>query len=179
MRYKFLSTQKNCPAEWGPALRREPLYAMSCLSFCLLGGWLIIFSSQVDEWMTTTGRPSVSRRILLIHGYADVVQGLLSFMSDVMLVDSPSVVHLADRLLAVLLTAVGVYVEVCVLCLSALPTAYRMLMFILLAGALVHHFRAKAAISKRDYSTYVMSHTLWHFGITASLPIPVYLAIFH
>ena len=47
----------------------------------------------------------------------------------------------------------------------------------LLVGALWHHFRAKAAITRQIYQTYVSSHTLWHFGICASLPVPISLAV--
>ena len=177
--YRFFTTQKNCPAIWGPNLRREPLYACSCLSFCVLGAWLIAFNEQVHEWLAAGGGPLISQRLLLVHGWADVFQGLLSLSSDVVLVDVPSAVHLGDRLLAVVLTAVGVYVEVCVLLFSPLPAVNRLLMLALLISALVHHFRAKAGIRDRVYCTYVTSHTLWHLLVTASLPVPVHFALFY
>ena len=176
--YRFLTLQKNCPPRWGPDLRHEYVYAASCLAFCALGAWAIGCRASVCAWLGgTTGWPYFSERMLLIHGCADVLQGLLSFSSDVVLVDVPSAVHLADRALAVLLTLLGVYIEVTVLLFSGLSVPLRTLMAALLAGALVHHFQAKAAISQQIYQTYVRSHTLWHLGICASLPLPVSLAI--
>ena len=176
--YRFLTLQKNCPARWGPDLRHEYLYSLSCLAFCALGAWAIGCRAAVCTWLGgAAGWPYFGERMLFIHGCADVLQGLLSFGSDVVLVDVPSTVHLADRALAVLLTLLGVYIEVTVLLFSGLSLPLRALMAALLVGALVHHFRAKAAISQQVYQTYVWSHTLWHLGICASLPIPVSLAI--
>ena len=85
------------------------------------------------------------------HGFADILQGFLSLSSDVVLVDVPSVLHLADRVLAVLLTAIGIYVEVCVLLFAQLQVSHQLLMLALLVGGLAHHFRAKAAIRKRAH----------------------------
>jgi hypothetical protein len=179
MGYRFLTKQKNCPAIWGPDLRREFLYAVSCLAFCGLGTWLITYSHEVNAWLAAAGWPYIGQRLLFVHGCADILQGILSFASDVVLVDVPSSVHLADRLLAVVLTLVGIYVEVCVLIFSSLSSLNRMLMLILLVMALWHHFRAKFAIRDRVYSQFVKSHTIWHLAITVSLPLPVHLSLFH
>ena len=151
MRYHFLSTKKNCPDIWGPDLRREPIYACSCLAFCALGVSILAYGGQLQDLLLAGGWPHVGKRLLLVHGLADILQGFLSLASDVVLVDVPSVLHLADRVLAVLLTAIGIYVEVCVLLFAQLQASHQLLMLALLVGGLAHHFRAKAAIRKRAH----------------------------
>ncbi|KAL1495398.1 hypothetical protein AB1Y20_016766 [Prymnesium parvum] len=176
--YRFFSLRKNCPSRWAAPLRRERLYAASCLAFCLLGAWTVRHAAAVHAWLAADGGwPYFSERMLVVHGGASVLQGGLSFGSDVLLVGKPSLLHLADRVLAVVLTLLGVYIEGLVLLCGRLSLPLQALMAGLLCASLAHHFRAKAAIRDQVYHTYVWSHTLWHLGVCASFPIPMTLAI--
>lgn len=116
-------------------------------------------------------------QFLFAHGCMDLLQGVLSYGSDVVFMGVPSAFHLADRALAIVLTLAGVYIEVAVLLFGGLPLPARALMVALLAGGLHHHFRAKAAIRSETYRQYVTSHTIWHLAIAASLPLPAHLAL--
>jgi len=178
MGYALFSRKKNCHAKWGPALRRERLYAASCGVFFIGGIWAHVYTDRVLGWLRApTGEWMwFSDRLYRAQGTACLFQSVLSVLSDVVYSDARSIVHPIDRLMAVVLTLIAVYLETCILLFGPMGPL-RVLMLGLVGAALVCHFRAKFGIVSHDYPRYVRNHTIWHFAIVASMVVPMHLAI--
>jgi hypothetical protein len=177
--YKVLSLQKNCHAQWGPALRREVVYVASCLVFAVTGVWVLIYTDTVHEWLAApTGEWTFfSKGLWRAEGMALFLQAFLSLASDAIYTDVPSIAHPLDRLLAMLLAAVAIYIEITIVLFAPLSLPLRLLMVGIVSLALACHFRAKAAIRRHNYAGYVRNHTIWHFAIASSMVAPLHIAL--
>jgi hypothetical protein len=181
MGYALFSRKKNCHAKWGPALRREWIFQLSCAAFTFGGIWACLHTDAVIAWLATpTGAwPYFSRTFYYGQGVVLIAQGLLSFASDVIYEDVRSIVHPMDRVMAIVLTAAGAYTEMNIMLYGHLPVWLRVAMGTVLVLGLGCHLRAKYAIVHHDYAGYVRYHTLWHFAILSSMILPMHVSIFY
>lgn len=179
MGYALFSLKKNCHAKWGPDLRREVLYMASCGVFCLAGLWAIVHAERVLNWLRApTGEwGHFSGEVFRAHGIACMLQGVLSFLSDVVYIDARSIFHPLDRVMAIILTAGAVWIEGCIILYGPLGVALRLLMVALITFALGCHLRAKHGVVVRNYERYVHNHTIWHVAVVSSMVVPLHIAI--
>ncbi|KAG8469092.1 hypothetical protein KFE25_007610 [Diacronema lutheri] len=180
MGYALFSRKKNCHARWGPDLRREVLYMASCGSFGMYGLWAMSNADGLLEWLrgATGAWAYFSAYTYGTHGTACILQSVLSFLSDVVYIDARSIVHPLDRILAIILTGVGMYLEGCIILFAPLSLGQRLLMSAVVTCGLLCHLRAKHGIVTRDYARYVHNHTIWHVAMVGSMVVPMHAVTF-
>jgi hypothetical protein len=169
-----LSVQSNVPCHWGPRLRhgvfkahdaRCIVYAISPFLFSLAGLYQYVNAFLLREHLCAWW-PWETEAVLVI------VQGALSFLSDVFTLGSPSAWHVADRVLAPVLTAWFVTRTVVQLAMFPLASRLEHAFFCVIFPVVFYVFtRSHRAFKGKDFYAYLKWHSVWHalfplFGVS-------------
>ena len=169
-----LSIQSNVPCGWGPRLRRGVfeshdarciVYAISPFLFSLAGMYQYVNAFLLRDHLCAWW-PWETEAMLVI------LQGLLSFLSDVFTLGAPSVWHVADRVLAPILTTW--FIARTVVQLAVFPLASRLehAFFCVIFPVVFYVFsRSHRAFKGKNFYAYLKWHSVWHalfplFGVS-------------
>ena len=148
----------NLHPEWKDAVDAAPWYTVSCFSYCVAGGLLLL-------------RPEPLERHLQLFpwrvvGLSIFTNGMLSYMSDVETWGRLSGWKSADRVLATINSLLQVLVVV-LACLgqSTFPPEPVAALGTGVATALLCKHRASAAMERADCDAYLRWHAAWHYTL--------------
>jgi len=145
------------PFDWGPQLRSDLVYTLSCWTFACVGVGQCLFAKPSEKllswWWWRT------------EGAALIVMSCVSCVADVSGVDRVGLAHVMDRVLASILSATFC-LKVCLVGLSAywLGFALGLCAPCLAGGCFVMKRRA---VQRRHIEDYIMWTTLWHLVFPA------------
>merc|ERR1712032_520589 len=152
------------PAEWRSRIDRTWWYRVSSFTYCVAGGFTAVRPEPL-YYYARSGCPWFPFRTM---GVGIALNGLISYMSDVVMWGKQSWWKHADVMLATINTVVQVLIMLLQICgVVSFPTVPATLHAISICVAIYCKRRAVQATTKLDCDGCLKWHAAWHYSLPA------------